>query len=286
MKFRTIATPMAAVMLAVATAHTPVQAAPSPERAAEKRLAQDVKAIAREHKAALAVTLEGIEYDGNMILEQLAAGGFEEADISEALENTMALCMHEIARVNAAAVEAVTLAANLQAMSVESTPDGLLVGSCQELDDGMAALQRNVDKIWKKLMKRIKKLEEKIAEAGGPDVLVGGAAPPPPPVAPNPGQPAPAQPKKLEVDSRASSDTGNLCVGGTADGGFVMVTIEGPSGKITKSVPVDPDTCRYKACFGSFHGNPALARGNYAITSEHLEGEDITETTTSSHGVP
>jgi len=252
-------------------------------------LKRDVKAIARDHKASMkecvdhfAMVLAGLD-------PMLQPGTFPESDIASATLDVVAEALHEVELINRQAMEAVAIAAQFEeAMSIDGKPDGFLVGTCGELDHATELIERNVAKAIRKMKKALQDVAKGAADAvDGGNVIAGLIPPPLPPIAPNPGAPAaPAAPKKLEIDSRASASNGNMCVGGTADGGFVMITIRGNGQTITKSVPVDADTCRFKACFGAFHGNGALPRGNYDITAEHLPGDEVTATTTGSHGMP
>jgi hypothetical protein len=251
-------------------------------------LRRDVKAIAREHKAAMNQCIRNFEMYLGELDPMLQPATFPESDVASASLDVMAELLHEIGLYNAQAMEAVALAAQFEeGMSIEGKPDGFLVGTCGELDHATELIERNVEKAIRKAKKALQEVAKAAGNAvDGGNVVAGVDPPQPPPIAPNPGAPAPAAPKKLEIDSRASASNGNMCVGGTADGGFVMITIRGGGRTITKSVPVDADTCRFKVCFGSFHGDGGLPRGNYDITAEHLPGDEVTATTTGSHGMP
>lgn len=259
-----------------------------PARKVEGFLRRDVKAIAREHKAAVAQCLTVFKAQMEELDPMLQPDTFHESDVASAALDALSGLMHEIGEYNTQAMAAVALAAQVEEpMSIDGKPDGFLVGSCGELDHATDLIERNVERAIRKAKKAVQDVADAAGNAvDGGNVVATVDPPKPPPIAPNPGNPAPAAPKKLKIDSRASASNGNMCVGGTADGGFVMVTITGGGRTITRSVPVDADSCRFKACFGSFHGDGGLPRGNYAITAEHLPGDEITATTTGSHGMP
>ncbi|MDH3686703.1 MAG: hypothetical protein OEP95_10775 [Myxococcales bacterium] len=260
-----------------------------PAKKVEGFLKRDVKAIARDHKASMQECVDHFEVALGELDPMLLPGMFLESDVASATLDVVADALHEIELINRQAMEAVAIAAQFEeALSIDGKPDGFLVGTCGELDHATELIERNVTKAIRKMKKALQDVAKGAADAvDGGNVIAGLNPPPVPPIAPNPGAPAaPAAPKKLEIDSRASASNGNMCVGGTADGGFVMITIRGGGRTITKSVPVDADSCRFKVCFGSFHGDGALPRGNYDITAEHLPGDEVTETTTGSHGMP
>ena len=260
-----------------------------PAKKVESLLRRDVKTIARDHKEAMDDCVNQFQAQLAELDPMLLAETYPESAVASAAIDVMAGALRDIEDINREAMEAVALAAQYEeTLSIEGKPDGFLVGSCGELDEATERLERNVEKAVRKMKKALQDVAKAAADAAeGGNVVAGFDPPQPPPIAPNPGQPAPPPaPKQLEIDTRASSSNGNLCVGGTADGGFVMITIRGGGRTVTKSVPVDPDSCRFKACFGTFHGDGALPRGNYEITAEHLPGDEVTATTTSSHGLP
>lgn len=168
-------------------------------------------------------------------------------------------------------------------------PKGFKAGDCGSFDQLLESLEKALATFRGKGMKRLKKFEKKLKDAGGEikiSVSIQIFVVVPPVAAP--GNPAPA-PKPLKIRGASSANDpavandGTLTMRGTgAPGSTVKVTARGPNGEVLNKEVVVGNDCTWSVAFPAAPGD---GPGNLAEGNWRMDASSGTETATKNHGV-